>query len=108
MLFSLCLSVSLSLSLSLFQHLIEEVADKREQFQAQIDDSFEISVKLDALVRLMSSKQEQLFQGVVHFNMTEITRIEAGLDLAEGKLAKSPLIKGYVEKQTHLHELKVA
>ena len=99
-------SLSLSLSLSPPQHLIEEVADKREQFQAQIDDSFEISFKFDSLVRLMSTKQEQLFQGVVHFNTTEITRIEAGLDEAERKLAESPS-KGYVEKQRHLHRLKV-
>ena len=99
-------SLSLSLSLSPPQHLIEEVADKREQFQAQINDSFEISFKFDSLVRLMSTKQEQLFQGVVHFNMTEITRIEVVLDQAERKLAESPS-KGYVEKQRHLHRLKV-
>ena len=54
----------------------------------------------------MSTKQEKLFQGVVHFNTTEITRIEAGLDEAERKLAESPS-KGYVEKQRHLHRLKV-
>jgi hypothetical protein len=55
----------------------------------------------------MSSKQEQLFQGVVHFHTTEIARIGAGLDQAEKKLAESPLIKGYVEQQRHLHKLKV-
>ena len=55
----------------------------------------------------MSSKQEQLFQGVVHFHTTEIARIGAGLDQAERKLAESPLIKGYVEQQRHLHKLKV-
>ena len=55
----------------------------------------------------MSSKQEQLFQGVVHFHTTEIARIGAGLDQAERKLAESPLIKGYAEQQRHLHKLKV-
>ena len=55
----------------------------------------------------MSSKQEQLFQGVVHFHTTEISRIGAGLDQAERKLAESPLIKGYAEQQRHLHKLKV-
>ena len=56
----------------------------------------------------MSSKQEQLFQGVVHFHTTEITRIEAGLDQAEKKLAESPSVTGYVEQQRHLHKLKVS
>jgi hypothetical protein len=55
----------------------------------------------------MSSKQEQLFEGVVHFHTTEIARIGAELDQAEKKLVKSPLIKGYVEQQRHLHILKV-
>ena len=107
---SLCLHLSLpplSPPLSPSQHLIQEVSDKREQCQAQIDDSFEISFKFDSLVKLMSSKQEQLFQGVVHFHTAEITRIGAGLDQAERKLAESPLIKGYVERQRHLHKLKV-
>ena len=56
----------------------------------------------------MSSKQEQLFQGVVHFHTMEVARIEAGLDQAERKLAESPLIKGYIEMQRHLHKLKVS
>ena len=67
----------------------------------------ELSFKFDTLMKLMSSKQEQLFQGVVHFHQTELTRISAGLDNAEKKLERSPLTKGYVEQQRQLHELKV-
>ena len=81
--------------------------EKRELSQAQIDDSLELSFKFDSLVKLMSSKQEQLFQGVVHFHTSELARIGVKLDEAERKLAESPLIKGYVEQQKHLHKLKV-
>ena len=83
------------------------MTNKRDKSRSQIDDSLELSFKVDSLLKQMTSKQEQLFQGVVHFHRTELARIEAGLDEAERKLAESPLIKGYIEQQKHLHKLKV-